>query len=372
MLSIRNLLIVAAIHLASLEAPGQDPSMDSLKSLLASGLDGRQKVDVLNQLSYFHYDVNDTLALHYAQEALSVSIKANYPAGIKYAYSLIGLGYSYADVKEAVRYFKLSDNLKVPNTERITVDNFMVWGNVYTELGKYDSALFYYRKARSFQILKINVGNLQSIYKNFAFVYINQWKNREAMQYLDSASSLSARAKDAFNDREVLWYFSLAHLNLLAHDKSKTYSDKLCQLASETNDSYHLIECRLMQSRQHYQQGESHASLLKALEAFALTKTYYYAPQYVDVLIQVSKSYLELAEYGLSAQYLFQALKLSETKGFDHRTATIKNIMAWLFQFQNKDDQAMKNIEQAQILQNRIDDKNGQVAIFQYTGVDLF
>ena len=80
--------------------------LDSLESVFKSELEPKAKVDVLNQLSYNYYDVNDTLAMKYAREALAISLRTNYPGGTKHAYSLIGFGIGLSDRHEAIQYFK--------------------------------------------------------------------------------------------------------------------------------------------------------------------------------------------------------------------------------------------------------------------------
>lgn len=93
---------------------GQHDVKDSLEVLLKTQLDARTRVDVLNQLSYQYYDFNDSIAFLHARSALALALKQNYKKGIKYAYTMVGLGYSsQSKYKEAIINYRISDNIKV-------------------------------------------------------------------------------------------------------------------------------------------------------------------------------------------------------------------------------------------------------------------
>jgi tetratricopeptide (TPR) repeat protein len=166
-------------------AQDTDPR-DSLNALLETRLSDQQEVDVYNQLAFYNFDVNDSMAMIYAKTAHKLANAARYTKGEKYATTLIGLGLSSAgEHKEAITYFKKSHELTVADSENIASYNLLIWGTLHAETGNYDSALTLYTQARK---LAKSPADLQSIYKNMARVYIQVWKNELAIQYLDSAS----------------------------------------------------------------------------------------------------------------------------------------------------------------------------------------
>ena len=89
---------------------GQREVKDSLEVLLKTKLDTPARVDVLNQLAYQYYDFNDSIAFEYAHEALRIALQDNYKKGVKYAYTLVGLG--YATKSRTKRLFYIIDYLK--------------------------------------------------------------------------------------------------------------------------------------------------------------------------------------------------------------------------------------------------------------------
>lgn len=329
--------------------------LDSLETVFKSELEPKAKVDVLNQLSYNYYDVNDTLAMKYAREALAISLRTNYPGGTKHAYSLIGFGIGLSDRHEAIKYFKKSDDIIVPSAEDVTYGNLLFWGNIYTELAKYDSAIYLYQRVRKMNSAKSLTWS-KYVHKNMAYVSIEQWKNKQALAYLDSASALNYTSNDAYLEREILLYYGQVYQNLLAFDKAQEYLERYCQLAVESGDYYQQIECRIYQSMMHYHKGEFHNALVDGLQALELTKTYYYGPQYTCVLIQLGKVYFELSELELSSKYFFEALKLSEQLGLDNKVAIVYNHLGWVFNVRGKHLEAVKYADLAQAMLRKTGD----------------
>jgi signal transduction histidine kinase len=366
-----RLLIAPFVFLAFFTS-AQTVQMDSLKSLLKKGVMGKPKADILNQLSYLQFDFNDTLALQYAREALTISREHDYPLGSKYAYALIARGLKSSDLYGAIRYCKLSDQIPAQGIDQIAVNNLLVWGNIYAEQGKYDSSIGKFLQAKA--IIGHNLPiERKSLYINIANVLLRKWRNKEALIYLDSASVLHTLSGNTLIDRDLLLCYSQVYLNLLEFGKAQEYSTKLCQLSvTAKNNQYHQIECLLMQSKSHFRHGEFHSSLAKALEALNMTKSYYYAPQYVDVLIQIGEAYFDLSDFSLTGKYLFNALTLSESMGLDHRIAAINNDLAWLHKVESNYTESLKRADQAQVIYQKLDDRNGVSECYNVRGLVHF
>jgi PAS domain S-box-containing protein len=339
----------------------QQNVLDSLESLLKSSVTNREKVDLLNQLAYNNYDVNDSLAFHYAEQALALSIDAKYPAGAKYAYAMVGLGQSFNDQNAAIQSFKNSEKITVNGTELTSIYNLILWGILYTDLGKYDSALYRFKRALSMTATNA-YPELQSVYKNIGRVLVKQWKNKEALLYLDSAFSLNSKVKDSYVECEILSNYGRAYENLGIENKSEEYYDKMYRLAVKDKNYFHQIECLINQSRLAIQQGKFNKSLIHALDAMTLTRKALYKHEYVqytDIMIQLAEAYFELSQLDLTAQYLFNALKLSQRHGLDQRTATVLLNLGWLYKVEGKYEEAQKYANQAQKLSEKMGDRAG-------------
>ncbi len=365
--SFKKLSLLFPFLLATFLSVAQQDILDSLEAKLKSRLIGRERVDVLNQLAYNNFDVNDTLAFEYAKQALDLSIRTNYPLGEKYANTLVGLGlFSSGKSKVAIPYFLRSSRISVPKSESMSSYNQMLLGNLYTGIGQYDSALFRYHQARAIAFNHSKT-DLQAIYKNIARVFSLQWKNKAALAYLDSAKALS-KYGDAYMEMELLSRYCSTYLNLLEFDKAKECLNRLCHLAEVNDDYYHKIECKLQQSRMQLIRGEFNASLVSSLDAVSFSTEYNYY-QYVEVLHQTGNAYLEISQFELSAQYLYQALKHSESAGLHHQTGAIYNSLAWLTKVQRSYDKAIDYTNKAQALLEKVGDRLGVSESYNVRGL---
>jgi PAS domain S-box-containing protein len=357
MRSIAQLLVLPFLLLLSAPVYGQGSLIDSLTLALKSRLIAREKVDILNQLSYNNYDVNDTLAFEYAKQALALSIQMNYSLGEKYANTLMGLGLlGSGKSNEAKPYFQRSNKISVPKSESISSYNQMQLGNLYVVIGKYDSAFYQYLQARALAFNQ-SKADLQAIYKNLARLFAYQWKNRLALTYLDSAMALSSYGDD-YMEMEMQSTYCKVYINLLEFDSAQKCLNKLCHLATVNADYYHAIDCKLQQSRLQLIQGELNAGLESSLDAVSLSTKYNYY-QYVEVLHQAGEAYIEISQLELAAQYLYQALKLSEAAGLKHQTGMIYNSLAWLTKIQRNYPKAIGYTNKAQAMLEEVRDPIG-------------
>jgi signal transduction histidine kinase len=363
------LFILIALCLLSSEGTvfGQTPEIDSLQKLLKTKLKDTLRIDILSQLAYANFDVNDSLAMIYSRQALEESIEIKYKQGEKYANSLMGLGMnSMGKRAEAIRYFKRSDQIAAPNSMGISAHNEILHALAYSEMGNYDSARIHYLKARQMAFTHAPE-YINAFYVNIAWMCLQQWKNEEAISYLDSANVLIGDA-ESYLQMELHTLYGHAYMNLLQLEKAQTHIDKFCELATLGEDYYHKVECQLSQSRLQLVKGEYNSALTSSLEAISLSKKFNYY-QYVEVLYQMGEVYLEISQLDLMAQYLYQALQLSEAAGFKHKTGMIYNSLAWLTKIQRKFDASIEYTNKAQSLLEEVGDPLGVSESYNVRGL---
>ncbi|MFN7494695.1 MAG: tetratricopeptide repeat protein [Cyclobacteriaceae bacterium] len=354
------LFYLVVLHTTTLCA--QPDTKDSLKMVLQNpGLTVPQRVDALNQLAYQYYDFDDSLASTYANEALLLAQKANYAKGLKDSYTMVGLAYSSKSLfKEAIRYYRLSNQVSVKNGFSGEVYNWVLLGNCYRDQAFYDSALYFYRLGlQNFDQLDIH--DRATIYKNIGSVYVLQWRNEEAIGVLDSASTYLANGiiSNHYVQMDVWSIYGQAYKNLLKYDLSNTYYEKMCDASYQLEDYYHQIMCKLNKADLAYQRSDYSSALEYGFQALKITEKYVFPPQYVKVLIQIGQVYEETAQYDVAVDYLYKALKVSERLGLLAETATIYSELAWI-----KKDQRdfIKSIEYADVslrIREKIGDEKG-------------
>src|SRR5262245_14035347 len=108
----------------------------------------QNRVDVWNELSYTWYDTNDSIAFHYATQALDESKKISYPLGERFAYTLLGLGYyNTSQYSKALASLRKSAAITVNERMELAGYNIMLMGSINRDLGYYDSAEYYFELA---------------------------------------------------------------------------------------------------------------------------------------------------------------------------------------------------------------------------------
>jgi hypothetical protein len=329
--------------------------LDSLVRVVQTTHSSATRVDALNELAYQHFDVDDSTAMSYAQQAFELASKRRYFRGLKRAASLMGLGYaSQGKNSKALHYFRLSDRTLVPNSLPLTAYNRIVWGITHMEMAQFDSARLVLQAAR--QAAANSPADLQSVYKNMAGLALLEWKNEMALVYLDSARSLR-EAADTYVALEIESYYARAYRQMARMEPAHRALAVLCSAADSTS-VYHQIECKINRAHVEIAQGRFNEALEVALSALPKNTSYSQA-QYVDVLILIGEAYMELSELALTGKYLFEALRVSEAARFTQKSGTIYNDLAWLSKIDGKLEEALAYTDRAAAVFVQIGDRHG-------------
>ncbi len=359
-----TILVVALFFLLGAKITpicGQPNAKDSLKKLLNTGLGNIARADVLNQLAFQYYDFDDSIGLGYANEALVLSKQLKYDKGIKYAYTMIGLGFSSQSLfNEAKRNFILSDKVSAVDSESDAAYNLVLLGNVYRDIANYDSALLMYGKAKALHKKNIKV-HLSIIYKNIAIIKIFQWKNKEALALMDSASLYIQKedALDHYIQMDIWSIYGQAYKNILQYDLSQMYYEKMCDASSKLDDNFHQIMCKLNKTELAYERGDFTSALKFGFEALDITQRYVYPPQYAKVLIQIGEIYTELSQYDFGSEYFHKALAVTERFGLQAETALAYAELGWIKKDQGDFSAAIDYTNKSLSIRTAIGDTKG-------------
>jgi signal transduction histidine kinase len=340
----------------------QNTGADSLRHLLSNPrLTDHERVDLLNDLSYELYDVDDSAAFKAAQQAFDLAEKKDYKEGLKYSLTLIGLGHnSTGQYRKALRYFVLSEKVEAEGMNHIASYNDVLLGNTYRDVGEYDSAEFYYNKALRTIGENGNPGYQARVYKNLGQLYLILWKNTEAIAFLDKADALLQKGNaDLYQYADLLSLYGLANENLLDYGKAQTYFNRMCDVAQSRNDAYHKIKCVLNKADLTNRRGDFAAALKYCFEALKMSETYRYPPQLVSIYAKAGQVYMELSQYPLASKYFFEALKISEPLGLRFETADIYSELAWVHKDQLNFSLALDYINRSEDIRLAIGDLHG-------------
>lgn len=355
--------------LPALQLAAQRDVKDSLLLLLETNISPQERVDVLNELSYQYYDYQDSIAMVYAEKALAEATELNYLKGIKYAYTLVALGYTSKSMyRWAIRYYKMSDAVQAPDSEGIAVYNLTLLGNTYRDQAKYDSAIRYYQMGIHHHHTS-EAHHLATLYKNVAEVYIRLWQNDKALKYLDSADNILKSSGHAYSSLGVWSSYGKVYENLLQFEKARYYNTKMCDEARKLEDYFHQIKCFVRNSQLNYRRGDFSNALRNALEALKLLESYSYPPQQVEVYVQIGAVYIELGDFDNATKFLFKALAITEKHGLSFETGQVFNELAWVYKEQGNYPLALDYLEQSQSIRESIGDQQGVASCHNIRGL---
>ncbi len=159
--------------------------LDSLKLLLKNANNDTTTVSLLIQAAKHFSHSNPDSTIEYAQKALELSNRLNYPFGKGKAYRFIGIANSAkSEYDNALKYLYLSlqEFIKSQSLKEIGVLYTSI-GNVYKRKSEYDKALEYYLKSLDIIKLENNQKKIASAYNNIGIIYLDLKMYDKALDY---------------------------------------------------------------------------------------------------------------------------------------------------------------------------------------------
>lgn len=353
-------IIFFLIILSSGWVYGQTRVADSLRTLLLLERNPQKRVDLMNNIAYELFDVDDSTALVFAERAIAEAQKINYLRGLKQALSYAGIGYvSKGDFITAFRYYRSSDTVKVKGAEDITVYNLNMISNAYRDMGQLDSAMHYIQLAKRGAEALANHRVVATVLKNLAILYTHQFKNSDALDALKTAQQHLDSDYDAYLQAEIWSSTGNAYLGLLQFDKARQFFNQMCSLANTTSDHFIKIKCRLNRAELARLESNFSEALIQAFEAFDMVRNYAYPPQQAQVYQSIGQVYVEMGQFELATRYLYEALKIAESKRMRQREGVILSELAWVYKELGNFPLALEYINRSQQVRESINDLHG-------------
>jgi signal transduction histidine kinase len=347
----------------------QSISNDSLKSALNTTLNDKQKVDILNALSYQYYDFDDSIGLTYAEEALQLALEIDYPSGLQYAYTLCGVGYfTFGEYEKALSVFSKSDSLSKEGQKEYSLYNLMLMGRVLADIGELDSAESVFK--RGFVLLKEsnNDSYAAGIYKGYAHLKMYQWQNEEALKNIQIADKLRS-AEPEVERIDLYLIYARVFINLGDLEKASTNASKLCELKENLNDQFHTGMCYYLNALIHFKQSNFQQALSESFKVLELTKVYDYHFLRVQVYALIGEIYGQLSDYKLASDFIYRALSITEKDGLKPMTASLYNDLAWIYKDQSNFPLSLEYADRSQLIYETMNDQRGIASCYNVRGL---
>lgn len=232
----KNIYLILFASLACItesRAQSTQNTIDSLQSLLITEINDTTRVKILNDLSAYYimadkYDVASVAA----NEALRISEKIDYEAGIASAYRKLGVNFiQTGNYPLALDYLlkSLRINEKLGNQEEIFKLNNNI-GNMYYSQGNYSTALTYFYKAYVYKkndgLTNANIGN----------GYLMQGKFKPSLKFLNTALKIYIKENNKNGESDMLNNIGSMYEYKNKIDSAFLYYTKSLKIKEELND----------------------------------------------------------------------------------------------------------------------------------------
>ncbi len=315
-------IILVLLWVAQL-AVAQTHEIDSLLRVSKNST-GVKKVDVLNRLTYVWWLKNYDSCKYFATAALNLSKQLQYAAGSAEASIYLGIYEAEitGDKESSMRFFRSALREAKANANK-GLEGFASTqlGNLYRNYGLYDSALFYYKEA----LAQLD-GNEQPWFLSMAYRNLSKYcglifQPNQELEYLNKCWELRKNLPDKAMQVDALVQLAAWHSKQFDFVKAQEYLTIAQPLLPYVGKSWVASDYQSQNALILFQLGQYG----EALTWFSKAKDYYSnnsAPSYVQLLLNIGEVLEEASNYDASMKNYFEALKLSQEKGF--RTEIIK------------------------------------------------
>jgi signal transduction histidine kinase len=345
---------------------GQSSKIDSLREHLET-IQGTAHIDLLNAYAYAISSYDYLAAQKTIQDAYQQSHQLNYKKGL--AESMLYKGITESNIgQDSLSRISFRKCLLYADQAK---EN-QVKGRALTSLGlgflnfdQLDSSWICYRQA--YEALKDSVSplNLSYLYLNMADFYRLQNNQKLQLSYLTRSWQIRIKLKEK---HALVWTgvgLASYYTDQGDYEKALSYLDRV-QRALE-GDTVKSEEIAIINK----QRGIVNANLGNhkvALDFFAKAKEYYsrnpYAYDLVNLLSDMGFVQAAVANYEISLKYYFEALKLSEPKGYQRQSAKLYFLISRVYYFLEQNDLAreycMKNLSYATSHQLELEEASAQ------------
>ncbi|MBU4269017.1 MAG: tetratricopeptide repeat-containing sensor histidine kinase [Acidobacteria bacterium] len=234
----KKYIFTVIIFILSINVLAQN-NIDSLEIKLKT-VSGKERVDILNQLSTRYYTLSPEKVIKYGQQALELSQKYNYSKGRAYALKNIGAGnYYLSNYDKTLEYYLNSLKIMEEIGDIEGVSNILNnIGVVYWKLNNYDKALEIYTE--SLKIMK-ELENREGIVRslnNIGLIYLTLKNYEKALEILLETLKITKEIGDTNNIAYCLNNIGNNYWYLGNYDKSLEYYMESLKINEEINNKY--------------------------------------------------------------------------------------------------------------------------------------
>lgn len=294
----------------------QNTYVDSLEKILP-GKKGKERIEIVGELSYMYCYINTDKALKYAREELKLAQITKDSLLIAQAFHDMGAVYtSKGDFKTAISIFSNALRIREGHADSMGIAKTLInIGYANQEIGNGDEALTaYLRSAKIFE----EIGQEQYlviIYNNIGAIYLRQGSEKKASEYLKKAIIYSEK----FNDKGGLINAKTNLAGILFekgdYTKSEKYYLEILDVITSSGISNQLPIVLMNLGVCKTRKGEFDKGLNYVLQAIPLYEEKQDNKGLGMALVNAGISYIWMNDLNNAEKFLLRGKKLCEETG---------------------------------------------------------
>ena len=299
-------ILIGFFFFMSTYASGQNQKLaDSLATIYQTNtFEGAAKLDLLRELAF--NEVNDLkLALHYAQELISLATRQN-------AYSFLHSGYLQkgnkkrllGNLDEALEaYIKSAEAAKKINYASGEGTAYMSIADLYSVSDNHTNAMNYYDKAIALLRKSDNPILLGSAILNAGDEFLNRKNYPSALLYFNESGEIFDKANYRIGKAYNLGNIGMVYANTGKNARAEKNINEAIQMLEELKDFYPISVYLLSMSDIYLEKGDKSTALSYAMRSLKLAQHYGLKQQISAANLKLSELHEKAGNPGKSFKY---------------------------------------------------------------------
>jgi tetratricopeptide (TPR) repeat protein len=319
---------------------GQSTEIDSLQRLIAKEGETKEKVALLNQLSFSLFSFNVEKAGATTQFAFELAQKIEDRKGEGWSLAYRGVYFLFSgNLTEAERKangaLQIGSQLKDRNLEAYSLNQL---GNVYRDKGSFDSAFYFYRIAKKIPSDR-HYTSVVHMNKARCFLILNQPDS--ALAELEEVVSL----RQALNRGKAMPDVWLLLGNCYRQKSELKEAEKYFELVlnSSSKSSVNYSGYLLGMGEVYFTQGNFQKALANWTQVLAFQRKLNYRYEVASLLMRIGEGFVTQGYYDLANEYLLRGLDICEKATYQYLRGLTLQQLTWVnFRIKNY-ELALKN-----------------------------
>ncbi len=334
----------------------QQNVIDSLQKVLHKKLNDTNRVKTLVQLAAQHMNMLDKKTKEYAEKALTLAQKIDFPRSEADALFILGIyAYNFDEPKEGLLFYRKSLKIAEKANYHSCVERCeQFFGNYYYHNGNYTKALIHYHKALEIAEKYQYNYSVATIANNMGLVYQNEKDLDKALYFLEKSAKYAKKENDNALLAGVLGDMSGIYTEQKAYQRALEYAQHGFSIAQKTLDSNLIYDTQNEVAKAYAGLGQAQKGVDLLQESLAYFQKNGNIFNEVYSQIELSRIYTQTKQFDKAQKVLDNALKATQKEKPQDQIRAIYEEYTTLYKAKGDYKLAFEYLERHNVLKDSI------------------